>query len=105
MTRPVRFGAVVGVYAALSAFCAFGTSSVSVSVQKAIGSYFWLLGPPANLVWGMNYVWPFVVGTIAVAVLAYSATSARTRSRKAALGVVLVLVWVLFGCISYAPAA
>jgi len=93
------------VYAALMAFCAFGAASVPASVQTSFKPYFWLLGPPANLVYGTKFLPPFVVGTVVVAGLLFCVARARSSIVKGVCGVGLVMAWALFGFIVYAPGA
>ena len=108
-SRVVSLSRVLGVvaffYVILAVFCACGVKFVPFSVQRAARSYFWMFGPPANLVWGTNYIGPFAVGTVAVAGLVYAYFRAQTTELRVLLGALLIFVWSLFGFISYAPAA
>ena len=98
-------GVVAFFYLILAVFCAFGLKLVPLPVQNGARSYFWMFGPPANLVWGTNYIGPFAVGTVAEAGLVYATFRARTTGLRMLLGALLIFVWSLFGFISYAPAA
>ena len=90
-------------YAALMAFCGFGVRSLPESTQASVGSYLWLFGPPANLVHGAHYWFPFIVGTAVVAGCFFGVVRSRSRNVKGACGVGLLMAWSLFGFIAYAP--
>lgn len=103
MKRWLVSGAVV--YSMLIAFCAFGVHAVPASAQEALRPYVWLLGPPANLVHGTNFLCPFVIGTIVVAGLAFGMTRTESPGVQIACGAALLVAWAVFGFIVYAPGA
>jgi hypothetical protein len=93
------------VYATLMALCAFGAGFVPASAQEAVRPYFWLLGPPANLVHGTNFLWPFAIGSAVVAGLIFGISRSESRGVQLACGVTLLIAWAIFGFIVYAPGA
>lgn len=101
MKRWLVGGAIV--YSILIAFCAFGAHAVPVSTQQALRAYVWLLGPPANLLHGTNYLWPFVIGTIVVAGLVFGMTRTESPGVQFICGVALLVAWAIFGFVTYAP--
>ena len=99
----LRIGA--SVYLANALFCAFGAVWIPSTAQHAMTPYLWLLGPPANLVWGTKFLSPFMVGTLALMALAYAWRQTQTRAWKAVVGVSAVCVWTICGLLCYAPGA
>jgi hypothetical protein len=75
------------------------------STQQAIGPFFWLLGPPANLIHGTNFLWPFVIGTGVVVGLTFGVTRTESPGVQIVSGVALLIAWAVFGFIAYAPGA
>jgi hypothetical protein len=92
-------------YAALIAFCGLGAGLIPASVQERLRPYFWLLGPPANLVHGTKFLWPFGIGTVVVAGLFLAVTRTESPGVQVACGVALIIAWMIFGFLVYAPGA
>jgi hypothetical protein len=97
--------ASVVIYGALIAVGACGAASMSLTMQRAFQPYFWLLGPPANLVHGTQFLWPFAIGTIIVAVLLVGVARSRSTAMRAVCGVGFAIAWATFGFVAYAPGA
>lgn len=68
-------------------------------------TFLWLAGPAANLVHGTGYLIPFFVGTAAIVGLCRGFARTARPARRRLLGAVLLVVWMLFGVIAYAPGA
>jgi hypothetical protein len=92
-------------YSILIAFCAFGIQALPASTQEAMRPYAWLLGPPVNLVYGMNYLWPFAIGTIVVAWLVRVITRTESPAMRIVSSAALLIAWAIFGLVAYAPGA
>lgn len=92
-------------YAALMAFCGFGAELVPESAQRALEPYFWLLGPPANLVHGTDFLWPFAIGTVAVAGCVLGSAYSESPGVQVTCGIGLLLTWAVCGFLVYAPGA
>jgi hypothetical protein len=101
MKRWLVGGAIV--YSILMAFCAFGAHAVPASTQQALRAYVWLLGPPANLLHGTNYLWPFAIGSIVVAGLVFGITRTESPGVQVISGLALLIAWAFFGFLTYAP--
>jgi hypothetical protein len=93
------------IYAATIVFCGFGAAYVPATLQKELGPYLWLLGPAANLVYGTSFLWPFVIGTIAVTCLFVGVVRSRSGFVKGVCAFGLALAWIGFGFFVYAPVA
>lgn len=92
-------------YAALTAFCGFGTGLVPESAQRVLRPYFWLLGPPANLVHGTSFLWPFAVGTVVVAGSVLGIARTESPGVQVTCAIALLITWALCGFLVYAPGA
>ena len=90
-------------YLGLSVFCAFGAAHLPEGAQHILKPLFWLLGPPANLVHGANFLLPFLAGTAIVGGLAVGAYKSKSPSTRSACRMGLIITWVLSGCLVYAP--
>ncbi len=93
------------VYSALILFCAFGLPALSSSTQSAMKPYFWLFGPPANLVHGTAFLVPFFLGTLIAGGLLFGIARSHSLAVKRICGFALLLTWAAFGFIAYAPGA
>ena len=103
MKRWLIWSAVV--YVVLMAFCGLGARAIPASTQQLVRPYLWLLGPPANLVYGTDFLWPFAIGTIVVAGLLFGIARFESPGVRIACGSALVIAWAVFGFIVYAPGA
>jgi ABC-type enterochelin transport system permease subunit len=65
----------------------------------------WLFGPPASLIYGTKFVWPFCIGTTLIVALLYAAVRVETQFLRGLVGLVFAAVWALAGFIAYAPGA
>jgi hypothetical protein len=95
-------------YGGLALYCALGVVHLPVSVQTAIEPYFWLFGPPANLVHGTNFLLPllaFSLGTVMIGGWVFGILRSRSRLVKGTCSAGLVITWAAFGFIAYAPGA
>jgi len=88
----------LSMYIIICAVCLFLPDSSAVS-----SNFFWMLGPPANLIYGLNYLLPFLIGTVVVGVVAYGMVRTQGLSRRLLLLLAVLLLWSLFGFIVYAP--
>lgn len=93
------------VYSALILFCAFGLPALSSSTQVAVKPYFWLFGPPANLVHGTAFLLPFFLGTLIAGALIFGIARSHSLAVKRVCGFALLMAWSAFGFIAYAPGA
>ena len=88
-------------YVASCAFCALVPDAV---VAKYL-SILWLFGPPASLVYGTNFLWPFAIGTALVAGSVFGITRTESPGVQVVSGLALPVVWAFFGFLAYAPGA
>jgi hypothetical protein len=95
---------VAGLVCAYLVACAF-CLAVPVGALRALLPFIWMLGPPANLVHGANYLVPFGIGTIVVATLIAGVFRTQSRAWRRVLFLILVVVWAFSGAVSYAPGA
>lgn len=72
-------------------------------VLRDLINFLWILGPPANLVYGSKYLLPFIIGTVVVGVAVDAIVRARTTWVRSLLLLALALTWLLFGFVAYAP--
>jgi hypothetical protein len=93
------------VYGLLMAFCALWAGHLSAETQAALRPYFWLMGPPANLVHGTNYLLPFFIGTALVAGFVFGIERSTSAAARGLWGTALAIAWCAFGFIAYAPSA
>lgn len=61
----------------------------------------WMLGPLANLVWGLRFLPAYVVGSIAAI---WAIESLLARPNRPALWGIAIAVWITFGLVAYSPA-
>lgn len=92
-------------YLALMLFCAFGLGAFRPSTQADLKPYFWLFGPPANLVHGTAFLAPFFLGTLIIGSLFFGIVRSQSLATKRICGLALVMAWAAFGFIAYAPGA
>jgi len=104
MMKRWLLGGIV-VYVTTIVVGAFGAAVVPASARNVLRSSWWLLGPAANLVHGTHFLWPFAIGTIAVAGLFLGFVRSRSRAVKASCATAFALAWVAFGFLAYAPGA
>lgn len=97
--------ACAAAYAVLALLCSVGVRLLSPQTQASVEPYFWLFGPPANLVHGVNGVSAFLVGSVVALALVFASTRASTAPRKVFLGVGAIVTWCFFGFLVYAPGA
>lgn len=93
-------------YAIISALCFLaGTVPALTRTFQANWGVLWLLGPPAALIYRLNYIVPYLLGTALLVVIAFGFLySSRRRSAFVWFFVVLATVtWVAFGLLAYAP--
>ena len=99
-TREVMMG-FGAIYIGLCIFCGLADAATI----RAILGLLWILGPPANLVYGWRFLAPFVVGTLLVGGLFVALIRVKAPARRVMLGLALSAVWAFFGFLSYAPGA
>jgi hypothetical protein len=92
-------------YAGLCIIGARGLASVSNETQVAIRPYVWLLGPPANLVHGTDFLWPFLIGTLVLGMCAFMTMRSRRFAMKTVWSAMALVAWAMFGFLAYAPSA
>jgi hypothetical protein len=93
-------------YAIISTLCFFaGTVPALTRTFQANWGLLWLLGPPATLIYRLNYSVPYLLGTGLLVVIAFGFLySSRRRSAVVWFFVALATVtWVAFGLLAYAP--
>jgi hypothetical protein len=93
--------AFVSVYTLASGLCLFAPDEF----LRKLRSVAWLLGPPASLVYGKDYLWAVACGTMFVVIpLACTMRATTTSSRR--VGTCLtVAAWCIAGTLAYAPGA
>ena len=89
--------AAIVFYVALCLFCA-------LSSEDKILQFAWILGPPANLVYGTKFLAPFVIGTLFVVWL-FVALFRAASNRRLMLGIGFAIAWLFSGFLFYAPRA
>jgi hypothetical protein len=88
-------------YGVLSFACAV----IPLAAQRRMLGLLWMLGPPANLIYGTRYVKPFLVGTVVTAVLFSGVVHSRGPVPRIYFLMALLVAWIVFGFIAYAPGA
>lgn len=89
------------VYLGLCSACLFAPTYFVAGNLDAL----WLFGPPASLIYGAKFLWPFAIGTALIAGLFYAIVRVKTVLLRALMGLVLAAAWAFFGFIAYAPGA
>lgn len=97
-----RFYAVlVATYVCTSVFC---FAAPTVLIQKIL-MVLWMFGPPANLIHGTKYLWPFLLGSVLIFSLAFAFCRTRALVWRVVLVLGLSVIWISFGVLAYAPGA
>jgi hypothetical protein len=97
-TALIRFSML---YIAVSVFCA----ASPVPMVRALLSLLWIFGPSAILIYGLEFVELFFIGTAVVFPLFFVASVVESKGKKLAAIACFSLAWALFGFLVYAPAA
>jgi hypothetical protein len=102
MKRAYALSAVAYITLAMICYRA-PSSSRGFNMIGRVWRLVWLAGPPANLVYGNHYVWPFVIGTGLLACLTWIAEHARGRRVRLVLWSGIAILWCIFGACVYVP--
>jgi hypothetical protein len=101
MKRLLAIGAIV--YACLVAFVVLGVPLLPRTADPSMKPYFWLLGPPATLVYGTELLWAFTSGTVIAGSLLVVVARTRSFIVRGVCGVAFALAWAFFGGVAYIP--
>ena len=105
MTTKRAYPLMIVAYVTLAVTCyRVPSSSWGFNMIGRMWRFIWLAGPPANLVYGDHYIWPFLLGTGFLACLTWIAVYARGWRARLALWSGFVIVWSMFGGCVYVPA-
>ena len=91
----------LAVYLAASLFSLFGPEQMLRNMQL----FAWLLGPPASLVYGRQYLWAVASGTIFTIIPLLWVMIGRTVLSYWLGAVLTAMAWSLSGLMVYAPGA
>lgn len=89
------------VYLAAVVVCLLGPEQQLRELQSVA----WLLGPPASLVHGREYLWAVATGTGCTIIPLFWAARGRTAASRWVGVALTVLTWCLAGLLVYAPGA